>query len=149
MIKLTTLLSLFIFVFSTVSIANDNNQSVVKMVHSEAQKLGIDPTFAKAIAMLESGFKCKVVSGDGAYGVMQIKYATAREVGYKGSRTGLKDCNTSIKYGMLYLKKALVKAGGNICVASNYYNRGLYSKPKHDSDYCRKVRSNMKKVASN
>lgn len=137
-----------LFVMTVNVVAKDNIVTVAAMVAVEASYNGIDPEFAKAIAMQESGFRCRIVSRHGAYGVMQIKYPTAREVGYKGTRKGLLDCKTNIKYGMIYLKLAVTKARGNLCVASNYYNRGLYSKPRSSSKYCSYVKAKMKKVAA-
>ena len=142
---LFTVLALYSVMTVDVVAKNFDNE-VVTMVTREARYNGIDPAFALAVAEQESGFRCRIVSGHGAYGVMQIKYRTAQSVGYKGSRKGLFDCKTSIKYGMIYLKLAVTKAKGDLCVASNYYNKGLYTKyAKGKSSYCRGVLSKMKK----
>lgn len=145
---LYTLFTVFvIFGMMTVNVVAKNfDNEVVTMVTQQARYNGIDPAFALAIAEQESGFRCRIVSGHGAYGVMQIKYRTAKSVGYKGTRKGLLDCKTSIKYGMIYLKLAVTKARGDLCVASNYYNRGLYTKRANvKSKYCRGVLYKMKK----
>lgn len=115
---------------------------VATTVKTHARLNGVNPSFALAIAKQESGLRCHVVSG-GAYGVMQIKPRTARGVGYKGTPKGLLDCTTNIKYGMIYLKQAIVRARGNLCVAAGLYNRGLYSKPRSSSSYCSSVKKKM------
>lgn len=145
--KLYTLFTVFaIYSMTTVDVVAKNfDNEVVTLVTQEARYNGIDPAFALAIAEQESGFRCRIVSGHGAYGVMQIKYRTAKSVGYKGSPKGLLDCKTSIKYGMIYLKLAVTKARGDLCVASNYYNKGLYTKRAHvKSKYCRGILAKIK-----
>ena len=138
---LYTLFTVFvIYSMTTVDVvAKELHNEVATLVVQEASYNGIDPAFALAIAKQESGLRCRIVSEHGAYGVMQIKHRTARSVGYKGNPKGLLDCRTGIKYGMIYLKLAVTKARGNLCVAANYYNRGLYSKPRVNSKYCRGV----------
>ena len=46
-------------------------------------------------------------------GLMQIKHATARGVGYTGSAAGLFDAETNLTYAVRYLAGAYRAAGGN------------------------------------
>lgn len=69
---------------------------------------------------------------------MQILPRTARGLGYSGPASGLNHCQTGIKYGMMYLKLAYKKAGGNSYKAAILYNKGLGSKRKK-SKYAEKV----------
>jgi soluble lytic murein transglycosylase-like protein len=55
---------------------------------------------------------------------MQIKPATAKLMGYRGSAKGLYDPETNIKYGMLYLAKAQMLGGGPTCNTILKYNAG-------------------------
>jgi soluble lytic murein transglycosylase-like protein len=60
---------------------------------------------------------------------MQIKYQTARGVGYTGSPSGLMDPETNLTYATRYLAGAYRAAGGNqnravALYASGYYRRG-------------------------
>jgi soluble lytic murein transglycosylase-like protein len=148
--KLYTLFTVIVILgmFTVDVVAKELHNDVATLVVQEASYNGVDPAFALAIAKQESGLRCRVVSGHKAYGVMQIKFRTAKSVGYKGTPKGLLDCKTGIKYGMIYLKLAVTKAKGNLCVASNYYNRGLYSKPRTNTKYCRGVKAKMKKVTA-
>jgi soluble lytic murein transglycosylase-like protein len=66
-------------------------------------------------------------------------YALLKNVdGSLGSASGLSHCATGIRYGMMYLKMAYKKAGGNFYRAAILYNGGLGSKKKR-SIYADKV----------
>ena len=51
----------------------------------------------------------------GEVGLMQIKYQTARGLGYTGTRAALYDPATNLEWGMRYLSGAHRLAGGNLC----------------------------------
>ena len=123
-----------VVVFSTPALAGD----IKSMVASEARRQGVPASLAVAIAKAESNFKCSAVGRAGERGVMQIKPPTARGLGYKGSASGLNNCAVGILYGMLYLKQAYRKAGGNIYRAALLYNAGIHSKRKNSS-YAKKI----------
>ena len=66
----------------------------------------------------------------GALGLMQIKHATARGVGYTGPASGLFDAETNLTYAVRYLAGAYRAAGGNqsravALYASGYHGRGV------------------------
>jgi soluble lytic murein transglycosylase-like protein len=86
----------------------------------------------------ESNFNPNVTGRAGEIGLMQIKLQTARGLGYTGSRKGLYDPATNIKWGMKYLGQAQRLAGGSQCGTLSRYNAGLYSKRLVKS-YCRGV----------
>lgn len=104
--------------------------SVKEMVRSEAVRQGVPVGLALAVAEKESRFKCHVVGRAGERGVMQIKPSTARGIGYRGSPSGLSDCATGIRYGMMYLKMAYKKAKGSVYKTALLYNGGLGSNRK-------------------
>lgn len=62
----------------------------------------------------------------GYYGLMQIKYATARGMGYQGSAKGLFDAETNLKYAVKYLRGAYMVAQGNHDRADRLYQTGYY-----------------------
>lgn len=62
----------------------------------------------------------------GNWGLMQIKYATARTMGYSGPAKGLLDAHTNLKFGVKYLAGAYLVAGGNTERALRYYTSGYY-----------------------
>lgn len=107
--------------------------SVQDMVRQEAVRQGVPVSLALSIAKHESNFKCHVIGRAGERGVMQIKPSTARGIGYRGAPSGLGHCATGIRYGMMYLKMAYKKAGGNVYRTALLYNGGLGSKRKRSS----------------
>ena len=73
----------------------------------------------------ESGGNPRVVSA-GNYGLMQIKLATARSMGYTGNAAGLLDADTNMTYAVKYLAGAYRVANGNTNRAVHYYAAGYY-----------------------
>ena len=61
----------------------------------------------------ESRYRANAMGRGGASGLMQIKLATARAMGYSGSAAGLLDPETNLTYGVKYLAGAYRTAGGN------------------------------------
>ena len=61
----------------------------------------------------ESRYRANAMGRGGASGLMQIKLATARAMGYTGSAAGLLDPETNLTYGVKYLAGAYRTAGGN------------------------------------
>lgn len=117
--------------------------SVQNMVIAEAKRQGVPVGLALAVAKTESNFRCGAIGRAGERGVMQIKPQTARGLGYKGPASGLNNCATGIRYGMIYLKQAYRKAGGNAHHAATLYNAGIYSKKK-SSSYAKKISRHIK-----
>jgi hypothetical protein len=62
----------------------------------------------------------------GNYGLMQIRYRTARGMGYDGKPRGLLDAETNLKYAVKYLKGAWLVAGGDEKRADRLYQTGYY-----------------------
>lgn len=62
----------------------------------------------------------------GNYGLMQIRYNTAKAMGYDGPADGLFDAETNIKYAVKYLKGAWVVADNDHDQAVRLYSRGYY-----------------------
>ena len=109
---------------------------VMAAVRTHARNAGISQSMALAVVRQESSFNPKARGSVGEIGLMQVKCATARSVGYKGKCKGLYNVNTNLKYGMRYLKKALKR--GSV----GYYNAGIYAKrlPKQARKYASAVR---------
>ncbi|UCI29547.1 lytic transglycosylase domain-containing protein [Mesorhizobium sp. B4-1-4] len=63
---------------------------------------------------------------NGHWGLMQIKHATARGMGYDGPAKGLFDAETNLKYAVKYLRGAWLVAGGNSKKADWLYQTGYY-----------------------
>jgi len=63
---------------------------------------------------------------NGHWGLMQIKHATARGMGYDGPPKGLFDAETNLKYAVKYLRGAWLVSEGNAKKADWLYQTGYY-----------------------
>jgi soluble lytic murein transglycosylase-like protein len=57
---------------------------------------------------------------------MQIRYDTARGMGYRGPPRGLLDADTNLKYAVAYLANAYAVSGGNADRALALYASGYF-----------------------
>jgi soluble lytic murein transglycosylase-like protein len=78
------------------------------------------------IIIRESKYQAALLGHGGAIGLMQIKLATARALGYSGSAEGLRDPNTNLTYGVKYLAGAYRAAHGDHDRTVHYYAAGYY-----------------------
>src|SRR5438067_11869238 len=74
----------------------------------------------------ESKYHPDLVGRGGTIGLMQIKLATARGVGYTGDAAGLRDPDTNLAWGIKYLAGAYRAANGDHSRAVRYYAGGYY-----------------------
>ncbi len=107
-----------------------------------ASTYGVPVLLANAIVQVESNFRPDARGSAGEIGLMQIKPATARLMGYSGSNDDLFHPETNIKFGMKYLGKAHRLGGGTICGTILKYNAGHAAKRMNpiSSAYCSKVK---------
>jgi soluble lytic murein transglycosylase-like protein len=101
------------------------------MIASHAQANNLPAALVHRVVRRESRYRPHVVGRGGAMGLMQIKVATARGLGYRGSARGLLDPETNLKYAVRYLAGAYMVAGGNYNRAVMHYARGYYYAAKH------------------
>lgn len=106
-----------------------------------AKEYGVPVDLAHAIVRVESNFNPKARGSAGEVGLMQIKPATARAMGYRGKTKGLYDPDTNIRYGMKYLSMAHELGGGETCGTILRYNAGHGAKRMNpvSKRYCGKV----------
>ena len=96
-----------------------------QMVASHAAANGVPAELVHRVIVRESRYNPRAVSR-GNYGMMQIKLATARGLGYTGTAQGLLDPHTNLTYAVKYLAGAYRVAGGNQNRAVSYYAGGYY-----------------------
>ena len=96
------------------------------LIATHAKANGVPEDLVHRIVRRESGYNPRAVGRGGALGLMQIKHATARGVGYSGPASGLLDANTNLTYGVRYLAGAYRTAGGNADRTVAYYASGYY-----------------------
>jgi len=107
---------------------------------------GVPLKLAHAVIRVESNYRVKARGRVGEVGLMQIKLATARLMGYKGGAKALYNPATNLKWGMKYLGKARKIAKGNTCGTILRYNAGHGAKRmnKVSSKYCGRVKRIMR-----
>jgi len=117
-----------------------------KLISKYAKSNGVPESLAHAVISVESNYRANARGAAGEVGLMQIKPATARMMGYKGSTKALYDPETNIKYGMKYLAKAHQLGGGTTCGTILKYNAGHGAKRMNpvSKRYCGKVTKLMK-----
>jgi soluble lytic murein transglycosylase-like protein len=96
------------------------------MVATHAQANGVPPELVHRVIVRESRYRPSLVGRGGTIGLMQIKLATARGLGYTGTAEGLRDPNTNLTYAVKYLAGAYRVANGDHRRAVSYYAGGYY-----------------------
>src|SRR3954451_7207912 len=105
------------------------NTALDAMIARHAAANGLPVELVHRVVKRESGYNPRA-SSRGNFGLMQIRYQTARGVGYGGTAAGLLDPETNLTYAVKYLAGAYRAAGGNpgravSLYASGYHGRGV------------------------
>jgi len=105
------------------------NTALDAMIARHAAANGLPVELVHRVVKRESGYNPRA-SHAGNFGLMQIRYQTARGVGYSGSAAGLLDPEVNLTYAVKYLAGAYRAAGGNASravslYASGYHGRGV------------------------
>jgi soluble lytic murein transglycosylase-like protein len=108
----------------------DANGNLDSLIARHAAANSVPEDLVRRVIKRESGGNPRVVSA-GNYGLMQIKLATARSMGYTGNAAGLLDADTNMTYAVKYLAGAYHVAGGNLSRAVHYYAAGYYYAAKN------------------
>ena len=108
------------------------NTALDAAIARHAAANGLPVELVHRVVIRESRYNPRA-SNRGALGLMQIKHATARGVGYTGSASGLFDAETNLTYAVRYLAGAYRAAGGNqsravALYASGYHGRGIVAR---------------------
>src|SRR5579871_2275656 len=101
------------------------------LVAKHAQANGVPVALVHRVIIRESRYNAGLVGRGGTIGLMQIKLATARGLGYTGSAEGLRDPDTNLAYAVKYLAGAYRAANGDHDRAVHYYAGGYYYVAKH------------------
>jgi soluble lytic murein transglycosylase-like protein len=100
------------------------------LISSQAQANGVPEALVHRVIQRESRYRPGLTGRGGCIGLMQIKLATARGLGYTGDAAGLRDPNTNLTYGVKYLAGAYRAANGDQSRAMHYYASGYYGAAK-------------------
>ncbi|PRD45203.1 lytic transglycosylase [Phyllobacterium phragmitis] len=116
------------------------------IINRYASTYGVPASLAHAVVRHESGYRANARGAAGEIGLMQLKLATARGLGYTGSAKGLYDPATNVQYGMKYLSMAQKLSGGSTCGTILRYNAGHGAKRMNpiSAQYCSRVKVYMR-----
>lgn len=96
---------------------------LLKAVHYESKRAGLDPQMVLGLIQVESGFKKYSVSSSGARGYMQVMPFWVRLIGSKDSN--LFHLRTNLRFGCTILRHYLDIENGDIYRALGRYNGSL------------------------
>jgi soluble lytic murein transglycosylase-like protein len=102
---------------------------LIAMIETAASENGVPAVLLHRIIKRESNYNAQAYHG-GHWGLMQIKYETARSMGYRGPAAGLLNPETNLRFGGRYLAGAYLVSGGNAERALMLYGRGYYYEAK-------------------
>ena len=121
------------------------------LVATHAKANNVPEALVHRVIVRESKYQPRLVGRGGTIGLMQIKLATARGLGYTGDAAGLRDPDTNLTYGVKYLAGAYRAANGDHDRAVHYYASGYYYAAKRQrleqpcrSPPCSRVRRRRK-----
>ena len=131
-------LAAFAATFAFASHASAQGSPYDSMIASHAAANGVPVELVHRIIVRESRYNPRAVNR-GNYGMMQIKLATARGLGYTGTAQGLLDPDTNLTYAVKYLAGAYRAAGGDHNRAVSYYAGGYYYAAKRQGQLQRQA----------
>lgn len=133
----------FALAFASPAVANET-ASLRHQVERHASSQGVPGKVAHAVVTIESRYN-PGVAHRGNYGLMQIRYGTAKAMGYKGAPSGLLNADTNLTYGMKYLARAWKQSNGDLCRAIAQYQTGRPVKavPRSSQAYCARAQKIM------
>ncbi|HEX2431525.1 MAG TPA: lytic transglycosylase domain-containing protein [Aestuariivirgaceae bacterium] len=99
------------------------------MITTAAAEHGVPEALLHRIIKRESNYNARAYHG-GHWGLMQIKYETARSMGYRGPAAGLLNPETNLRFGGRYLAGAYLVANRNSERAVRLYSSGYYYEAK-------------------
>ena len=97
------------------------------LIAAQARANNVPEALVHRVVKQESRYNPRAVGLHGAMGLMQIKHATARALGYTGPPAGLLDPATNLTYAVRYLAGAFRAAEGNAERAYALYRSGYYT----------------------
>jgi soluble lytic murein transglycosylase-like protein len=122
--------------------ASEGQSGYAGLIAAKAAAHGIPAGLANAVVRVESNYNARITGRAGEVGLMQIKYQTARGLGYTGTRAALYDPATNLEWGMRYLAGAQRLAGGSLCGTLAKYQGGHGTRGARTSgNYCDRVRT--------
>ena len=115
---------------------------MLPLIHRAAQDNDIPASLLDAVVRVESRYNPNV-KNRGAIGLMQIKLATARGIGFSGDAAALSRPETNLQWGAKYLARAYHLSRGDTCLTLARYQggHGVDKMSAASKAYCAKVRT--------
>jgi soluble lytic murein transglycosylase-like protein len=120
--------ALAVLAFSQTALAQHAEYDALVASHATAN--AVPEALVHRVIVRESRYQPHLMGRGGTIGLMQIKLATARSLGYSGDAAGLRDPNTNLTYAVKYLAGAYRAANGDHNRAVAYYASGYYAAAK-------------------
>jgi hypothetical protein len=114
----------------TASATDGKHDRLDRLISTYSAAYDVPTSLIHRVVKRESNYNPKAYHA-GNYGLMQIRYRTAKGMGYTGTPHGLLDAETNLRYAVKYLKGAWLVAGGNEKRADRLYQTGYYYNAKH------------------
>lgn len=118
---------------------------LLRTIHYEASRAGLDPQLVLAIIQVESNFRKFAVSSAGARGYMQVMPFWTNLIGKKGDN--LFGLRTNLRYGCVVLRYYLDLERGDLSRALGRYN-GSLGKPEYPNLVLRAMRAEWRYQAA-
>ena len=112
------------FALSSPALAQAPNSALNALVTKHARANNVPEALVHRIIFEESRYHPRAIGRGGAMGLMQIKYSTARGLGYRGPAAGLLDPDTNLTWAVRYLAGAWRMSQGDPDVARILYGTG-------------------------
>jgi hypothetical protein len=113
----------------TASATEDKHGRLDRLISAYSAAYDVPASLVHRVVRRESNYNPKAYHA-GNYGLMQIRYRTAKGMGYQGSPHGLLDAETNLRYAVKYLKGAWLVAGHDEKRADRLYQTGYYYNAK-------------------
>lgn len=115
-----------------------------------AAALRVPIDLADAVVMVESAYDPHAVGLVDDIGLMQVRPAIARQLGFDGTIQDLFEPETNIRLGMTYLAGAWERSGGNLCQALMKYRAGWDETEMSalSLEYCRRAVVHLNAIGS-
>lgn len=112
-------------------VSSEEKGYISQLIEKYAKLYQVPAELIHRVVRRESRYDPKAFNHNGYFGLMQIKYNTAKSMGYDGPASGLFNAETNIKYAAKYLRGAWMVADNKQDTAVALYARGYYYNAKN------------------
>lgn len=107
------------------AVETGNKGPLKELISKYAKLYEVPEALVHRVVKRESTYNPRAFA-HGNYGLMQIRYNTAKAMGYDGPASGLFDAETNLKYAVKYLRGAWITADTDHDGAVKLYSTGYY-----------------------